>query len=94
MNAQEVARKMVTVERDSSGGYGRWRLSIARRAWQPKAAPWLQTWFYSRAEADMDARQFRRAIEEGIRDALALGVNVSGSAARRRQRSRSLQAMK
>lgn len=91
MNAQEVARKMVTVDRDSSGGYGRWRLSIARRALKPTAAPWLETWYYSRPEADLDARQFRRAIEEGIRDALALGVNVSGSAPRRRQRARSLQ---
>lgn len=93
MNAQDVARKMVAVDRDSSG-YGRWRLSIARRAAQPKAAPWLEIRYVSRAEADMDARQFRRAIAEGIRDALALGVTVSGSAPRRRQRARSLEAGK
>jgi hypothetical protein len=77
MSPQELARRMVTIERDPSASYGSWRLSIARRATQPKAAPWLQVWFVTRAEANVDAVYFRRAIVDGIREAAALGISAN-----------------
>jgi hypothetical protein len=68
---------MVTIERDPSASYGRWRLSIGRRASRPKLAPWLEVWFATRAEADVDAGYFRRAIVDGLLEAAALGIGVS-----------------
>ena len=76
MSPQELARKMVTIQRDPSASYGRWQLSIARRASRPKAAPWLRVWFVTRAEADVDAVYFRRAIVDGIHEAVALGISA------------------
>jgi len=78
MNPEELARRMVTIERDPGASYGRWRLSIGRRASQPKAAPWLEVWFATRAEADVDAAQFRRAIVEGLLEAAAVGISAKG----------------
>ncbi len=77
MSPQELARKMVKIQRDDSAGYGHWQLSIARRASRPKASPWLQIWFHTRAEANVDAGYFRRAIADGIREAAALDVSAN-----------------
>jgi hypothetical protein len=77
MGPHELARKMVTVQRDRSASYGRWQLSVGRCASQPKAAPWLQVWFVTRAEADVDAGYFRRAIVDGIHEAAAMGIGTN-----------------
>lgn len=78
MNPEQLARRMVTIERDLSASYGRWRLSIGGRASQPKAAPWLEVWFATRAEANVDEAEFRRAIVEGLLEAAALGISAKG----------------
>jgi len=77
MSPQELARKMVTIQRDPSASYGKWRFSVARRGSRPKAAPWLQIWFATRAEANVEAGYYRRAIVDGIREAAALDVTTN-----------------
>jgi hypothetical protein len=74
MTPHQLARKMVTIHRADRAGYGDWEFSIARRATQPRATPWLEIRFATRAEAEVEARCYRRAIVDGIREAAVMGV--------------------
>lgn len=77
MTPEQLARKMVTIERDPRASYGSWRLSIGRRASRPKDAPWLEILFATRAEAEVDAGHFRCAIVDGLLEAAALGIGAT-----------------